>query len=339
MHPSRLLSYLLPFLSPVLALPVPSIPPGTLPVHLIHEFPLQTWIENLAVRSTNGHVLTTILSAPEIYSINPFVPTPPTLIHSFSSATGVLGIAELLPDIFYVALGNYTITTDVSVAGSFGIWEVDLTHYPRHGPQVRQIVQIPEALQINGICALDSKAGLILAADANLFAVWRVNVKTGYADIAIQDPLMISTSETPGINGLHVRVEKGKKVLYYTNSETGNFIRQPITADGSPVGPSAIVLEGLEPDDFTFNPAVDAYIAENTRDQISVIRAGSGVAKLVSNVSDLAELKGPTSCAFGKTKWDKDSLYVSTCGGIPAYKSGNFTVGGSLLRIDVGRRG
>jgi hypothetical protein len=322
----------------IFSFPSPSIAPRRLPVSLIHEFPLKSWIENLAIRSTNGHILCTVLSAPEIYQVNPFIPNPnPILVHRFTSGNAVLGIVELAADLFYVAVGEYDIVSGESEKGSYGIWEVDLRSYHPSKPssaKANELVTVPDAELINGMTLLSSRPGRILAADSNLFAVWLIDIHARTAEIVIQDPLMASNSETPGINGLHVKIEEGKEILYYTNSDTGNYMRQPITSHGKPLDPSTIVTSGLAPDDFTFDKQGSAYLAENTRDKISAI-SPVGIAELVADVSEIRQLKGPTATAFG-VKRDRGSLYISTSGGIPGWKSGNFTVGESLLRVDVG---
>ena len=82
--------------------------PYSLPlsVHLIHEFPLKTWVENIDVRH-NGQLLVTILSTPDIYQVDPVNHSAPILIHTFPSALGLLGITEGAPDHFYVVVGNF----------------------------------------------------------------------------------------------------------------------------------------------------------------------------------------------------------------------------------------
>jgi hypothetical protein len=79
-------------------------------LHDIWQFPLGTWVENLAVR-TNGQLLVTLLSQPELYHVDPFQKTAPTLIHSFPNASGLLGIAEIEDDVFAVVAGNWSTTT------------------------------------------------------------------------------------------------------------------------------------------------------------------------------------------------------------------------------------
>jgi hypothetical protein len=65
-------------------------------IHTIYEFSNETWVENTAVRS-NSNLLLNILSTPSFYELNPFDSTPGSarLLHTFSFATGLGGIAEI----------------------------------------------------------------------------------------------------------------------------------------------------------------------------------------------------------------------------------------------------
>ncbi|KAK7216619.1 hypothetical protein V2G26_004622 [Clonostachys chloroleuca] len=73
-----------------------------LPSRVVHQFPAPSWIENLAVRS-NGQVLVTFISAPEVYLVDPSEPAKTVLIHKFSNVTAMSGIVEVENDKFYVA--------------------------------------------------------------------------------------------------------------------------------------------------------------------------------------------------------------------------------------------
>lgn len=70
-----------------------SLPILPLRVEIIHEFPGGTWIENLAIRS-NGLILANLLSAPEIYQVDPSTHAA-VLAAKIPAATGLLGIAEI----------------------------------------------------------------------------------------------------------------------------------------------------------------------------------------------------------------------------------------------------
>src|ERR1700753_501978 len=72
----------------------------TVPSYLVHQYPNGTWMESLSVRS-NGLILATDASNPNLYSINPFHYTS-ELVFKFPNATGAVGITEVRPDVFRV---------------------------------------------------------------------------------------------------------------------------------------------------------------------------------------------------------------------------------------------
>ena len=97
----------LPFLLSLLS----SFTTALYPTQQIYQFPIGTWLENLAIRPC-GSILVTSLTSPSIYQINPFTnPVQETLIHNFTDATWTLGITQTIPDTFYVTVANGRLQT------------------------------------------------------------------------------------------------------------------------------------------------------------------------------------------------------------------------------------
>ena len=94
-------------------------------VTTISQFPLPSWVENLAFRSS-GQLLATLGSTAELYLVDPSgdnLPVTPTLLHSFAGKSSVSGIVELGHDNFYMAVGNFSLETGKSVPGTWDIWK------------------------------------------------------------------------------------------------------------------------------------------------------------------------------------------------------------------------
>lgn len=106
-------SLLLSFVGNSLAAPATA---SKITVRNVWEFSNPTWVENIAVRS-NGHLLVTILSSPDLYQIDP-TGKPPQLVHTFPQYTGLLGIAEIESDVFAVVTSNVTLATLTSIQGT-----------------------------------------------------------------------------------------------------------------------------------------------------------------------------------------------------------------------------
>jgi len=291
---------------------------ATHPSRDIHQFPNGTWVENLAIRQ-NGQILVTVLSAPELYQVDPFhTNSPPTLIHRFPGAMGLLGIVELQRDVFYVIAGNLSVVTLSTINGSYSVWKVEMgsgkvldgTIDPP--AIVSKVVDIPEGVLLNGMAVLNKSRGLVVIGDAGAGQVFTLDVETGKYSKTIDDP---TTKPTPalqlGINGLKVR----DGYLYYTSSAQAVFNRIPINgADGSPAGPAEAVATSIFGDDFSFDPAGNAYIAQNPLNTVSKV-TGGGVVSIVAGSLNSTEVAGATATGFGRTPNDRSVLYVTTTGG------------------------
>jgi len=305
-------------------------------VEVVYEFPKGTWVENLAIRA-NDQILADLLSTPEIYQIDPAGAHPPQLIHKFTETTGVLGIAELFPDIFYVVTGNYSFATFTPTPGSWQVWSINMNSYQLGGKIpaiVKKVADLPGANFLNGATALDFP-GLMVIADSGLGAVWRVNVLTGEVIKIIQDPTMAPAATVPavGING--VKVLNG--FLYFTNTNSDNFVRIPIHRDGTAAGSAEIVASGIAGfDDFIFDKYGDAFFALDTENELGELLAGQTAPKILAGSPSLETIPGPTALRFGRGKLDKETLYISTNGGIAGYETGNFAAGGGILKVAVG---
>ena len=70
-------------------------------VHDIWDFSLWTWVENLAIQH-NDQILVTLLSSPEVYQVDPTREHSASLVYTFP---------ELQPDVFYVAVGSFSLFT------------------------------------------------------------------------------------------------------------------------------------------------------------------------------------------------------------------------------------
>ena len=312
------------------------------PTRLIYEFPNSTWVENLAVRSS-GSILTTILSAPELYLINPFAPKPKAiLVHNFPSGTGLLGITETTPDTFFVVVSNLTLSTIKVAPGSNTIFRVSFaSQNATAAASVTHIATLPTAKLLNGLTTLNHRT--ILAADSGSGQVWSIDTDTGTAKVVIADPLMAPTSSTGipsvGVNGIHLR---GNNTLYFTNSAQALFAKIPINTDGTPQGPAVLLTRadtGFAYDDFALSPPTgDAFLTTSSENSIAEAPANGGAQTIVAGNLNSTEIAQPTSAAFGRTRWDKGVLYVGTTGGLSAPVNGHEIVGGQVVAVFTGDR-
>ncbi|KAI9686350.1 MAG: hypothetical protein M1822_003695 [Bathelium mastoideum] len=306
-----------------------------LPVAQIFQFPRGGYVEGLAFRS-NGKLLGTLLN-PEA-SIYQFDTTAFSArkVTTIPYITGLYGITETTTDQFYVAGGNLSLTASTRDLGSFRIWHVNLTSFDSEGQvEVQETTRFANATP-NGLWTLDAERGVLLATDSTNGVVYRVDVATGENRITIDDQVLkppANATTYPSPNGIAVR----GGYLYFTNTGAGTFGRVPIDAEGVQSGPGEVlaVLAGG-------NPGGDVFVAGNPNNWLGLLRATRdgtfGPIEIVAGGTNRTDLLGPNTARFGVSDEDtkRRSLFIGTSGGLPQYRSGIYTNGGGVYRVDTG---
>jgi len=303
-----------------------------LTVNVIHQFPKPTWVENLAIRSDSSNdILCTLFTTPDLYLVDPSTGSA-TLLHSFPSVLGLTGIAQIGHDIFYVAGGNFSLTTLVNTPGSYAVWEVDIRGYDQRGVagvKVNKVVDLKEVTFVNGATRLDSASKKLLLADSLLGGVWEVDVEKGTYELGIELPEMKPTSGpgfSIGVNG--IKVKDG--YLYFDNTSQETLSRIAIDiVSGSVSGAVEVLATGIEPDDFVIGKGDLIWIAQDSLNTISVLLKNGTVVNVAGSSNSLV-VPGPSACEFG---WE-DKLYCTATGGLISQVNGMF-VGGEILEIDT----
>ena len=300
---------------------------------VVAQFPNGTKVENIVIRP-NGQILITLFSAPEVIQVDPTGAVAPFVIATLPDVKSATGITEFQSDVFYVG-GGTTSSEFVTVPQSYAVFQLNLTTFTPSTPTpvaVTKIATIPDALLLNGITAFDVDAGLLIAADSFVGAIWSLNIFTGEVGEPIQSATMQPTTPPTngipfGINGLKV---KGRTV-YYNNYDTGIQYRYLANADATPAGPVETFVTGLTgADDFEFDVYGNTYLTRNyAGSALQFISADGKVSKAI------AGLKGPTSLQWGRTAADNTVVYITSDGGL----AGPNKVGGAVFKVDVGVRG
>jgi hypothetical protein len=302
---------------------------------LIHQFPLPTWIENLAVRS-NGQLLVTLLSTPDLYLIQPTTSPPTaTLVHKFPDVLGLTGIIELGNDIFYICAGKFDLAAYKNEAGSYSIWEVDMSKFDDGGGvNVKKVVDIKGSGLLNGMELLDEGKKEVIIADSEFGGVWKVDVASGKHEMVIQvDEMKIPAQGMPmGINGLKIR----DGYLYWTNTGRRQFCRIKVDSDGKAVGGAEVVAEDCLGDDFVFDKEGNAWITQNILNTVVVVNVKGEMALVAGKKEDL-EVCGGTACQFGIKKGEEHILYVTTTGALAEPINGTVMEGGKVVAVDTSR--
>lgn len=192
----------------------------------IWNFTTYVDIENSILRS-NGHLLFTTLTSPELFTIDPTAVEPKAEVVAWlpGNVTALTGIVEVADDKFAVTGGirgtyNYTeetiFTVDFSVA----------TEADPNATVVSTVAKLPDAVMLNGMAALPSNPSILVVADSRVGCLWRVDVETGSVQKAISSPYMLPTENatTPiGIDGLKISADGS--YAYFTNVVLSNLAR------------------------------------------------------------------------------------------------------------------
>ncbi|CAH0047231.1 unnamed protein product [Clonostachys solani] len=304
-----------------------------LPSRVIHQFPMPSWIENLAVRS-NGQVLVTFCSAPEVYLVDPSEPSKTVLIHKFSNVTAMSGIIEVEHDKFYVAGGVCDLQTMTSEAGSYKLWEIDMATFDKSGEAtVKEVLKLDKIGCPNGLELLSRSEKIILAADCEHGALFRIDIANGAHEIALEVDEM-RNPENPfipvAINGIKVR----KEYLYWTNTSKALFCRAKILENGKSFGSVEVLRQGFIGDDFYFDSDDNAWVTQNPFNTITVARSAGELVTVAGRI-DRMDVAGATACQFDRREGKEHLLYVVTNGGLAGPVNGQQVEGGKVLVIDT----
>ena len=308
----------------------------------IARFPMNSFLENLAVRS-DGSVLVTSMNAKQLFYVPPSdgaAPVDPVLLHTF--AQPATGLVEVEPDIFFVSTSNLYTSHE-----SF-LHRLDLRGWRPGSPvQPQQAFQFPpQARGLNGICLLGP--GVVLVADSFASLIWRVDLQPGgaapRARVWLQHESMgyfpgKLNPEQPGVNG--VRYAARTRQLYYT--ATAKKLLMRVSVDPRTLDPAAqpeLVVAGRMGDDFCIDEDASViYLAthrQNTIDRVSMDPGdNSGFTQCAAGDPFTEELIGPSSGAWGRAPGDYGKVaYFITDGGTASPPPGG-PQPARLLRVDL----
>ncbi|KAK7189258.1 hypothetical protein DPSP01_003382 [Paraphaeosphaeria sporulosa] len=311
----------------------------------VFQFPKPTWLENIATTRT-GHLLTSVLNrAPaELHIVDPSAiynasTANATLLHAFPGVNTVFGISEYAPDLFAVAVGNYSPATGAT-KGTYAVWSVDVSSLASSSSssakptsKVRKLASLPNASVINGIAALNKDA--ILIADSFAGSILRLDISSGRTHTAINDSTTAFASPL-GVNGVKVSHATDPPTLYYTNSGLNATFAAPVDPrSGNLVGKPVIVAANeATPDDLAVTDDGTAFFARPYAGTLTRARAGVE-AVIVAGAEGSMELGGATSATLGRAWGDRGVVYVATMGGFDS--EGGYAEGGKIVAVNVGR--
>ncbi|KAB2580481.1 hypothetical protein DBV05_g802 [Lasiodiplodia theobromae] len=321
--------------------------------HTVYQYPLGTWVENIAVRH-NGNLLVTFTQpTPSLHEINPSHPPnttadpAATLVHTFTNHTQLTGITELAPDVFAVIADNSVYRVDLSAANGT----------TAAVPIITLIANLPTAGLLNGMATLPSTTSppSLLISDSELGLIWRLDPRTGAHAVFFQHNATMSPTTDLGlllgINGLRYVPPSSSSsssspspfgYAYYVNSPRRLFCRVPVDpATAKPAGDAEVVARGHLADDFAVrregrDGEIVGYLAGLNDNVITRVEESGRIAVVAGGLNSTT-VAGASSAAFGRTEgvW-KDTLFVTTGGASAAPVNGTFVEGGKVVAVRLG---
>ncbi|KAI1364332.1 hypothetical protein F5Y08DRAFT_307311 [Xylaria arbuscula] len=214
------------------------------------------------------------------------------------------------------------------------VWELDLR---KEEPATRVITKIPESGFLNGVTSISGCSSAVLVADTGLSLVWRVDTATGQYEKAAEVPEMLPVANATmqlGVNGVHVR----GGYLYFDNSNRGAIYRLPIdkrgiAVEGAEAELVAQLANGANMDDFLIDEEGRFWAATNSGNSVEVVDGDSPSVIVAGSLTQLT-VAGDTALALGRTKEDKNIVYVVTGGALAAPVNGTVTEPAKVVAID-----
>jgi putative intracellular protease/amidase/sugar lactone lactonase YvrE len=265
-------------------------PEAIAPAQVIAEFPVNTFLENIAI-DAQGKIFVTSYEEGKIYRM-----TSRDERSEFASIDG--NITGIVVD----RAGNLLVAATVD-RKTPTILQIDSTGL------VEPLVALPDAIFLNGMTHLEGSRYLV--ADSYKGAIWEVDAIAKTAQIWIQDNLLARSDTNnpfPAVNGIKIY----QSSLFASNTQRQLLIRIPLLENSMPETPE-IFLTNVNIDDFAFDARGNLY--GTTHVYNSVIRISP--AKQITTIAKAEQgMSGSTALAFGRGKSDRTNLYVTTNGGM-----------------------
>ena len=275
----------------------------------IAEFPVNTFLENVAVNK-KGDLFVNSYEEGKIYRV-----TTDGAKTEFAKINGkIAGIALDKKENLIVSGWENGTKPSVFIVSKNG--------------KIESATPLDGGMFPNGVTFLGGD--IFLIADSYKGAIWSFDAKTKKTAVWLADEKLARSSASatfPAVNGLKIF----RNTLYATNTEKQLFLKIPLLA-GNRAGKPEIWREKINGDDFAFAPNGDLYVATHVYNSVVKI-APDGKTTIVA---ENGAVVGDTSLAFGRSKTDKNVIYVVTNGGVSLPpKEGVQTA--KIVKIETGK--
>jgi putative intracellular protease/amidase len=287
-------------------------PEAIVPAQVIAEFPVNTFLENIAIDS-QGTIFITSYEEGKIYRV-----TPAGECREFAKMDGK--VAGIVVD----RAGNLLVAGALS-GKTPTIFRIDATG------AIEFLITLPEAIFLNGMTHLHGDRYLV--ADSYKGAIWAIDATAKTAQIWVQDNLLARSDPNhpfPAVNG----IKRYDRSLFVSNTQRQLLVRIPLDERSIP-GKPEVFLTNINLDDFAFDVQGNLYGTTHVYQSVVRISPDKETTQIAKAEQGMA---GSTALAFGRTRRDRTSLYVTTNGGM-SLPLPTGVQPGKVVRLEVGREG
>lgn len=287
-------------------------PTAIAPARTIASFPLNTFLENIAV-DVEGNLFITSYEEGKVYRV--------ALDGAIAEIANVNGNAA---GIVVDSQGN------LLVAGANQKKTATVFRITQSG-DVETLITIPKAIFLNGMTPLTDHRYLI--ADSYKGAIWEIDATEKTVHVWLQDDRLARSNPNhpfPAANGLKIY----NNTLYVSNTQRQHLIRIPIHSDFTPGSPERF-LTNVNLDDFAFDKQGNLYGTTHVYNSVVKITPDGKIMTIATAEQGVA---GSTALAFGRSAGDNTSLYVTTNGGMSLPLPTGLEAA-KVVRLEVGIEG
>lgn len=253
------------------------------------SFPVNTFLENIAINKT-GDLFVTSLDEGAVYKINS------------------KGEKEIYAKTKGKPAGIVYISDQDFLLNGWNQEGNPTIYLLEKGKEITPLIHPADALFLNGMVSLTNN--IFLVCDSYKGCIWKYELDKNKAEVWLQHSLLARISDTdpmPAANGIKIF----KDAIFVSNTAKQILIK--IALNNNEPGTPELFMDKLNLDDFAFDREGNIYATTHIFNSVVKITQEKKVVIIGESEQGLA---GSTAVAFGKRDDDKNSIYVTTNGGI-----------------------
>lgn len=265
------------------------IPKEIFDSEIFASFPVNTFLENITIDET-GDLFVTSLDEGAVYKIN-----------SKGEKEEYAKTKGKLAGIVYISAQTFLLN-------GWNEEGISTIYLLKKDKGISPLIHPADALFLNGMATLADN--IFLICDAYKGCIWKYELDKNKVEVWLQHSLLARISDTdpmPAANGIKIF----KDTIFVSNTAKQILIK--IALNNNEPGTPELFMDKLNLDDFAFDNEGNIYATTHICNSVVKITPEKKVAIIGEAEQGLA---GSTAVAFGKRDDDKNSIYVTTNGGI-----------------------